>query len=74
MLTWLFFSFIYRIVRNKAAEKAKHVHHQQQCQQGAGGQTGGGNGGSNGTVFFISCLQMKCFDSFYSNSVPIRLE
>lgn len=47
--------FYYRIVRNKAAEKAKHVHHQQQaqqCQQSSGGPTGGsagGNGGSNGT-------------------------
>lgn len=43
-------------MRNKAAEKAKHVHHQQQaqqCQQGTGvstGNSGGANGGSNGTV------------------------
>lgn len=55
------FPRIHRIVRNKAAEKAKHVHHQQQAQQcqqqGAGGPTGGsnggsavGNGGTNGTV------------------------
>ncbi|KAF4527049.1 hypothetical protein B566_EDAN001598, partial [Ephemera danica] len=31
------------IVRNKAAEKAKHVHHQQQAQQGGGGGSGGGS-------------------------------
>lgn len=41
----------YRIVRNKAAEKAKHVHHQQQAaaantgSAGTGGTTGAGGGG-----------------------------
>lgn len=46
--------FDYRIVRNKAAEKAKHVHHQQQAaaaannQTNIGGSTGGSNGGNSG--------------------------
>ncbi|KAM7341273.1 paired box protein shaven isoform 2-T2 [Cochliomyia hominivorax] len=38
-------SSINRIVRNKAAEKAKHVHHQQ--QQSSGNTSGGGSGGTN---------------------------
>lgn len=38
-----------RIVRNKAAEKAKHVHHQQQQSQNTGTASGGG-GGSNGVT------------------------
>lgn len=29
--------FFFRIVRNKAAEKAKHVHHAQQAASGGGG-------------------------------------
>ncbi|KAJ6625252.1 hypothetical protein Bhyg_17306, partial [Pseudolycoriella hygida] len=35
------------IVRNKAAEKAKHVHHQQQSQT-TGTSSSGGGGGANG--------------------------
>lgn len=43
---------IFRIVRNKAAEKAKHVHHQQQQSQNTGTSSGGGGGGgvSNGVT------------------------
>ncbi|XP_039277148.1 paired box protein Pax-2-A isoform X2 [Nilaparvata lugens] len=40
-------SSINRIVRNKAAEKAKHVHHQHQQQQSSGGGGSGGGGGSS---------------------------
>ncbi|XP_067008920.2 paired box protein Pax-2a [Anabrus simplex] len=49
-------SSINRIVRNKAAEKAKHVHqHQQQQQQQSGGGTGGGGGGTGaGSVSVIT--------------------
>ncbi|KAI8115042.1 Paired box protein Pax-2-A [Lucilia cuprina] len=39
-------SSINRIVRNKAAEKAKHVHHQQ--QQSSGNVSGGSGGTNNG--------------------------
>lgn len=44
----IFFLFFCRIVRNKAAEKAKHAHQQQQQQQGqqGQGQQGSGGGGS----------------------------
>ncbi|XP_037051195.1 paired box protein Pax-5 isoform X8 [Bradysia coprophila] len=41
-------SSINRIVRNKAAEKAKHVHHQQQQSQNTG--TASGGGGTNGVT------------------------
>lgn len=40
------FIYLYRIVRNKAAEKAKHAHQQQQAQQQGQPQGQTGSGGS----------------------------
>ncbi|XP_037819795.1 protein gooseberry-neuro isoform X2 [Lucilia sericata] len=43
-------SSINRIVRNKAAEKAKHVHHQQSSGNVSGGSGGTNNGGGSSSI------------------------
>lgn len=44
------FFILFRIVRNKAAEKAKHVHHQQQSSQQSNNNNSIPHGGANVSV------------------------